>query len=333
MSGRRRGRIPHEPRFKSTNEEWKAQWNDLLAWSTVLAVALHAAAFAFWPSWDTLDLWLEPDLELLATGTAWIPFYAEPMSGGSGGNDGGGADDRAGGNDGGVRDDGRGGGGELATTSLALEEPASLPVEEDAGTGIGGFEPAQVALQRGLQERLLGRGRPVPTIVEPGPASAPPDLGDDPPDTHEADTQEGPEEEEVRVIVESPTIVDLALRLETSSLETSTLDLTQLSGDRPELLIPGTSAWLLIENPEKVEEFMRVIALQQDPEAQGQVDVAVWIDDRGSVEWSEVTRSSGLEDMDEIALALFTEVVSFRPARDRGVRVSLSVIFSVAFPW
>jgi TonB family protein len=331
VSGRRRGGIPHEPRFKTANEEWKARWNDLLAWSTVLAVAIHAAAFAFWPSWDTLDLSLEPDLELLATGTAWIPFYAEPMSGGSGGNDGGGADDRAGGNDGGGRDDGRGGGGELATTSLALEEPASIPVEEDAG--IGGSEPAQVALQGGLQERLLGRGRPVPTIVEPGPASAPPDLDDDPPDTYEADTQEEPEKEDVRVIVKSPTIVDLALRLETSSLETSTLDLSQLSGDRPELLMPGTSAWLLIQNPERVEEFMRVIAQQQDPEAQGQVDVAVWIDDRGSVEWSEVTRSSGLEEMDEIALALFTEVASFQPARDRGVRVSLSAIFTVAFPW
>ena len=92
VSGRRRGRIPHEPRFKTANEKWKAQWDDLLAWSTVLAVALHAAAFAFWPSWDTLDLWLEPDLELLETGTAWIPFYAEPMSGGSGGDDRGGDD-------------------------------------------------------------------------------------------------------------------------------------------------------------------------------------------------------------------------------------------------
>jgi len=190
-----------------------------------------------------------------------------------------------------------------------------------------------MALRGGLQERLLGRGRPVPTIVESGPASAPPDLNDAPPDTHEADTQEEPEKEEVRVTVESPTIVDLALHLETNSLETSTLDLVQLSGDRPKLLMPGTSAWLLIENPEKVEEFMKVIGLKQDPEAQGQVDVAVWIDDRGSVEWSEVTRSSGLEEMDEAALALFTEVVSFRPARYRGVRVSLSVIFSVAFPW
>jgi hypothetical protein len=37
--------------------------------------------------------------------------------------------------------------------------------------------------------------------------------------------------------------------------------------------------------------------------------------------------------MDEIALALFNEVTAFRPALDDGVRVSMSVIFSVAFPW
>jgi TonB family protein len=61
--------------------------------------------------------------------------------------------------------------------------------------------------------------------------------------------------------------------------------------------------------------------------------VAVWIDDRGSVEWSEVTKSSGHVDMDEAALALFSDITSFRPARDQGVRVSMSVIFSVEFPW
>jgi len=59
----------------------------------------------------------------------------------------------------------------------------------------------------------------------------------------------------------------------------------------------------------------------------------VWIDDRGSVEWSEVSKSSGRVDMDEAALALFSDIASFRPARDQGVRVSMSVIFSVEFPW
>ena len=53
----------------------------------------------------------------------------------------------------------------------------------------------------------------------------------------------------------------------------------------------------------------------------------------GTVEWSEVTRSSGDAEMDEVALALFNQVASFRPGRNQGVRVSMSVIFSVAFPW
>ena len=295
MSTRRRGRVPHEPSFKTVNEEWKAQWSDLLAWSTMFAVAIHAAAFAFWPSWDTLDLRVESDLELLDVEIAWLSFYEVPSSGGGGG----------------------------VTASLALlEEPDSLPVGVDAETSIGGSALAGVAFSEGLRERLLGRGGPVPTVVEPEVAPAPPDLGDDSADTPE---EEG---DGVRVTVEDHTIADLASRL-----ETSTLDLSRLSGLRPELVLPGISVWLLLRNPEAVEEFMRVSAYRGTAAAQGLVGVTVWIDERGSVEWSEITRSSGRPELDETALALFNEIASFRPARDQGVRVSMSVIFSVAFPW
>ena len=212
----------------------------------------------------------------------------------------------------------------MAAGSLALiEEPDSLPPGAESETTLGGSALTGVAFSGGLYERLLGRGGggPVPTIVEPEPVSAPLDLGDGSGDTEE-------EGEEVRVIVEDPTITDLALRL-----ETSTLDLDRLTGVRPELALPGTTMWLLIRNPVEVQEFMRVSALRGAAEAEGEVGVTVWIDERGSVEWSEITRSSGRQEMDEIALALFDEVVSFRPAQDRGVRVSMSVIFSVAFPW
>ena len=78
---------------------------------------------------------------------------------------------------------------------------------------------------------------------------------------------------------------------------------------------------------------MSGVAYSGGSEAEGLVDVAVWIDEYGSVEWAEISRSSGHQEMDEIALALFNEVASFRPARDQGVRVSMSVIFSVPFPW
>ena len=296
MSTRRRGRVPHEPSFMTVNEEWKARWSDLLAWSTMFAVAIHAAAFAFWPSWDTLVLPVESDLELLDVEVAWLSFYEVPSSGGGGGG---------------------------VTASLALlEEPDSLPVGVDAETGIGGSALAGVAFSEGLRDRLLGRGGPVRMVVEPDVASPPPDLDDDSAGTPE---EEG---DGVRVTVEDHTITDLENRL-----ETSTLDLSRLSGVRPELVLPGVSMWLLLRNPEDVEEFMRVSAYRGTAAAQGLVGVTVWIDERGSVEWSEITRSSGRPELDESALALFNEVASFRPARDQGVRVSMSVIFSVAFPW
>ena len=296
MSTWRRGRVPHERSFKTVNEEWKAQWSDLLAWSTMFAVAIHAAVFAFWPSWDILDLRVESDLELLDAEIAWISFYDLPSSGG-------------------------GGGGVTASVAL-LEEPDSIPVGVNEETSIGGSALAGVAFSGGLRERLLGWGGPVPTVVEPDAASAPPNFGG------VSANRPGEERDRVVVTVEDPTVADPASRL-----ETSTLDLSRLSGVRPELVLPGTSVWLLLRNPEEVEAFMRLSAYRGNAEAQGLVAVTVWIDERGSVEWSEITRSSGRPELDETALALFNEVASFRPAQDRGVRVSMSMIFSVAFPW
>ena len=306
MSERTQGQLWQDERYKTANEAWKAQWNNRLAWSTMFAVAAHVAAFVFWPAWVNPDSLLDPDLELL--GTAWIALYAPPSNAGVG----------------------------MATPALALlEEPDSLPTEEvDAGALVGGSEGALVSLPEGLRERLAGRGGPVPTIVQfgpafgpaPGPASGPAESSADSADTRE----EGEEGEEVEAgeTVYDPSTEDLALLLGTSPL-----DLSRLSGLRPQIVLPGTSAWILIRNPAEVERFMSGIAYREDSRVEGLVDVAVWIDEWGSVEWAEISRSSGHQEMDEIALALFNEVASFRPARDRGVRVSLSAIFSVPFPW
>ena len=325
MRAPRRGRVPHQPRLTTANEVWKAQWNDCLAWSTMLAVAAHAAAFAFSPGWDPLDVWVERDLELLGTGTSWVSFDAVPSS------------------------DGRGATAVASGAPLQLQEPDSLPAGVDAGARIGGPELATLAFSGGLRERLHGRGGPIPTIVEPDrgldresdrelalpPAS--PALDEDSPDALDSDALEPDTHEEdhqgegIRVLVESPTLADPAFRL-----ETSTLNLSRMAGITPELFMPGTSAWLLIRNPADVEEYMKIVGYEQAMQgtaAQGLVNVAVWIDDRGSVEWSEVTKSSERLDMDEAALALFSDIASFRPARDQGVRVSMSVIFSVEFPW
>ena len=296
--------LQQDERYGNANEAWKAQWNNRLAWSTIFAVAVHVAAFVFWPAWENSDSLLDPDLELIAT--AWIALYASPPSGG--------------------------GGGGLAKPILALlEEPDSLPAEEvDAGALIGGSGGTLESLGEGLRERLAGRRGPVPTIVQFGPAfgpgsgpgPGPQGLSDDPADPRV--------EEEIAQTVADPATMDPALQL---APITSPLDLARLSGVRPQIVLPGTSAWVLIRNPAEVDRFLTAMASGEDSEAEGRVDVAVWVDEWGSVEWAEVSKSSGHQEMDEVALALFNEVASFRPARDRGVRVSLAVIFSVPFPW
>jgi TonB family protein len=99
------------------------------------------------------------------------------------------------------------------------------------------------------------------------------------------------------------------------------------------MVVPAS--WVLVRNPDEVDEFMsRVYSRGElEPQAKGSVDVTLWIDERGSVEWAEIAASSGRTDMDEIALALFNEVARFRPAREEGVSISRSVIFTVNFPW
>ena len=301
VSGRTQKGLQQDERYRSANEAWKAQWNSRLALSTIFAVAAHVAAFVFWPTWENSDSWLDPDLELI--GTAWMALYAPPPSGG--------------------------GGAGMATPVLALlEGPDSLPADEvDAGALIGGSGVALERLGEGLRERLAGRGGPVPTIVQFGPAfgpafgpsSGPPGLGNDAADNRE---------EVVVETVDDPTAEELALLREATPL-----DLSRLSAVRPQIVLPGTSAWILIRNPAAVDRFMTRVTYRVDSQLEGLVDVAVWIDEWGSVEWAEISRSSGRQEMDEVALALFTEVASFRPARDRGIRVSLSAIFSVPFPW
>ena len=294
MSPRTEEQLQYGSLYENANIAWKAQWGNTLAWSTMLAVAAHAAAFAFWPAWENSEPFLDPDIELL--GTAWVALYAPPSSGG--------------------------GGMEVASL-VVLTEPDSLPIEDVNATDIiGGSELAQAGLSAELRERLAGRGSPGPTLVQFSPAVGPRGIGDDVRDSREEAEEDGPTAEDAE-------LSDLALVLETTSL-----DLSRLSGVRPQIVLPGTSAWILIRNPTEVDRFMSWRASAQGASAtEGLVDVAVWIDEWGSVEWAEISRSSGRQEMDEIALALFNEVASFRPARDQGVRVSMSVIFSVPFPW
>ena len=158
----------------------------------------------------------------------------------------------------------------------------------------------------------------VPTTVREPDAPGP---EDDSPD---------PVEDDIREIRTDVTTIELA-----DLPASDSLDLGRLTGLRPELAFMTASAWVLIRNQEEVEAFLRRTYREGtlDPAVTGTVSVTLWIDQSGTVEWAEVSQSSGRVDLDEVALALFNEVADFRAARERGSTISRSVTFSLNFPW
>jgi TonB family protein len=116
------------------------------------------------------------------------------------------------------------------------------------------------------------------------------------------------------------------------------LILEQLDAISPQLAAaPITVAWPLIRNPTVLRRFLRTRYNPWFgvPGATGSVSVAMWINERGSVEWAAVQQSSGSDVLDEIALAAFNDVVAFAPARNEGAPIPVSVVISVPFnaPW
>jgi TonB family protein len=92
-------------------------------------------------------------------------------------------------------------------------------------------------------------------------------------------------------------------------------------------------AWPEIVNPARMQRYLRsrYNTILSEDGVTGTVIVALWVDERGSVERAQVSESSGHPVLDDIALTLLGEVASFRPARD-GVR-PLAVQFTVAAPF
>ena len=285
----------------TANDRFKAQWDDRLAWSIVVAVFVHVAGFAFFPGWRLRDLAPQPVFG--AQGTEWI--LLQPP--------------------------GRGPGAEAivaAAVSGAGEDSASageFEEEEEAADR----NPAEFA-DRGrggrggsFLDRLRGRSAPRPVLAEPELEVAEPET----PVDSESDGTPG----------EDP--LSIGGRASTASLESlpdpDELDLDRLSVLEPELSLTSLSAWVLVRNPDEVMEFMRRSAAGAGlaEEDFRTVRITLWIDRTGSVEWSEVMESSGDRRVDEIALELVNEVILFRPAREQGVAVARSAVFSIPFPW
>lgn len=218
-----------------------------------------------------------------------------------------------------LREQMAGGMGLGAAAVPVSEVPDSLPSEPDVRSGGETSELELASLSTEVRERLLRAGGLVPDVVEPEPRA---DAR-----TEEAGPEGGDSTNIEGEASSTPGLAELP--------EPGGLDLDRLSAVRPELALLSPSNWVLVRNPNDVERFMERTYRrgELDRSDEGTVRVALWIDERGSVEWAEINESSGRSHMDEVALQLFSEVVAFRPARDQGTPVSRTVVFSLRFPW
>jgi len=120
-----------------------------------------------------------------------------------------------------------------------------------------------------------------------------------------------------------------------AQLRATQLNLEHLAALRPELALSvAYPDWPLLRNPATVVrhivgEYGKVRAIHPV----GAVSIAMWVDERGDVGWSEVYESSGVPALDDIALSVFRDVVEFRPARRQGTAVPMSVVIWIHFPF
>lgn len=197
------------------------------------------------------------------------------------------------------------------------EEPAPRDLEDGAArVGADGGENEMSGLQRvaSVRARLAD---PAAAPEEPEEA-APSDSASADDDPSDGEDSEG-----------------LRIRHGTDELDyerltdEEVLRLEELSALRPELVLFSPSSWLVVRNPDEVGSFLRARfdEADADTEVGGSLSVSLWVDERGSVEWAEINRSSGDGSIDASALELFRDVVAFRPARDGGMHTPVAAIF------
>lgn len=286
------------PAGRTANDRLKADGSTRLHRSIIASVLLHALAVAAWPQMDipTLD----------ATGAGAGPIQLVTL------------------------------GGIAAPAPMVKRVPAvPIPAPEapvtqassptsgadDEADGGDGTAPDGWGGRRAELWRLAGLSAglaPPATRPESQPAR-------DADDGEDQETSDGTGDEGVSVSIRQRTE-----ELEYQQLtEEERLSLERLSALRPELVLSSPSNWLVLRNPDQVASFLRSRLQRQVGEigANGSLSVSLWVDERGSVEWAEINRSSGRGVVDETALELFREVVAFRPARENGVRVPVAAIF------
>lgn len=301
-----------ELRPRSANDRMKERWGSRVAWSLILAVVLHAGVFALWPEWsltdETLDRLVEP------TATGWLAAADVAPAGG---------------------DAGRAGAAGLLLSERpdSAREEAGEPAAADdgdgpepTGAGRGGASAGGAA---SLRDRLGEAGRAELAATASARARSPPPAAPEP-------DREPTERDSAESSGSSGPLGGRATTAGTS--ETGREDsayLERLSALEPEVTTGLGSSEVLLRNPSEVVRFKERAARRHPAveDTETWVGVTVWIDHRGSVEWAEISESSGSEVLDRVTLTLFRDVVEFRPALEDGDRVPKSMIFFLLFPW
>lgn len=312
MSMEQRERIEGSTALTRFDDPLTDRWRSRMSWSMLVAGVLHGAVFGLWPLSLSVAVMEAPVMAM--DEPVWITPYEAggdaglgedaitvsgpilpPASEGAGMTTAQGATEPIVVSGPGATNQGAGTGADPEALADLLRRTAGGPTV--AGSGLAGLE---------FQSLTEDGDSPLNELAGGG-ASRTPGAGD--PST-----------------TESPTL-DEAAELE--------LALERLAGFSPEVALESSSSWVLIRNPRDVERFMGQHSMRREADmgTEGAVAVALWIDARGSVEWAEIIQSSGREDLDQLALQLFSDVVRFRPARLAGVLMPMSAIFSVNFNW
>lgn len=304
----RRRDHPRQGSVLSANERLKAGWDGRLAWSVIVAVLLHAALFLLRPGWDFPRL--EATRERGPAGAEWL--VATDLASASGGS---------------------------PAVALAVGEPSdSTRDDAPSASGVDGATDGTTGADgdgtssRALRERLGDVGDPALAAGE-SPRRAPPEPRPSPAEESE------PESPRARRDGENGSSLTIGGRAATAEVtdepDEGTPDLERLRSLDPDVVVGLGSSEVLLRNPGEVVRYKETMA-RRHPEVatiEAWVSVAIWVDEDGSVEWAEVSDSSGREVLDEAALTLFADVVAFRPAREGGDRVPKSMLFYLLFPW
>lgn len=200
------------------------------------------------------------------------------------------------------------------------DEPAPERADEEEREAPGGAAGADASDGDGRAEALERIAGATARVLERRPVPPSEPAREEPADRQASDREQR-DRDDVRIPGAS---TDLDERLSEEEL----MRLERLAAVRPRLAFGSPSSWLVVENPGAVREFMR----RRFPGASeagggGTLSVSLWVDERGSVEWAEIDRSSGDPELDESALELFEEVVAFGPARERRLDVPTAAVF------